>query len=174
MSGDDICKIKLSGALAYEGEISLTTVHHILGIAINGINTPITVVQDNALSATLLVKPGATAKSFIATKRPKTDVEKIACVAFFLTHYASTAKFKTTDLERIATDAAIDISNFPRAVDNATRQSKFLAKAGAGTKQISILGETVVEALPDRDAVAAALKEKPTRRRKRKSTGKKK
>lgn len=170
MSNDGICRIKLSGALAYEGEISLAIAHQILGIAINGVSTP--AVQNNAFSAVPDAKAGATAKSFIATKRPKTDVEKIACLAFFLTHYTSTARFKTADLERVATEAAIDISNFPRAVDNATRQSKFLAKAGTGTKQITILGESVVEALPDRDAVATVLKEKPPRRRKRKTKGK--
>src|SRR5258705_835088 len=43
-------------------------------------------------------KPGATslsAKEFLAEKRPKTDVERVACLAYYLTHFRETPEFKT-------------------------------------------------------------------------------
>jgi hypothetical protein len=51
---------------------------------------------------------------------------------------------------------------------NATDTYHYLAKAGGGKKQITILGEEVVEALPDREKVKAAIAEhRPKRRKKR-------
>lgn len=162
MSEDKNCKIKITGGLAFEGEISIAVAHQIVGIAIGG------PTQDSGqLPPPSTLHPGLTIKKFIALKRPTTDVEKIACLAFYLTNNQSTPKFKSAELEAAVTDAAMEISNLPRAIDNATRQSKYLAKAGEGTKQITILGENIVEALPDRAAVTAILSEKPISRRKR-------
>jgi hypothetical protein len=168
MPNDDAtCKIKLSGSLTYEGQVSLPMAHQILGLVIGGRIPPAPMAGTDTLINFAAPIKGGSAKAFVATKRPTMDVEKIACLAFYLTHSEGASKFKTADLERVATEAALDISNFPRAVDNATRQSQFLAKAGEGAKQITSLGEEVVNALPERAAVAAVLKEIPTRRRKR-------
>ena len=37
------------------------------------------------------------AKEFLYEKKPQTDVERIACLAYYLTHYRTTPHFKTTD-----------------------------------------------------------------------------
>ena len=58
-----------------------------------------------------------------------------------------------------------------RAVDNATKQSGYLTSAGKGKKQITALGEDVVQALPDYEKVGAVLlagKAKARRRRAKK------
>jgi hypothetical protein len=46
------------------------------------------------------------AKDFLTEKAPKTDVERIACLAYYLTHYRSTPHFKTLDLSLLNTEAA--------------------------------------------------------------------
>ena len=45
-------------------------------------------------------------KEFLFEKQPRTDVERIACLAFYLTHYRSTPHFKTLDLSKLNTEAA--------------------------------------------------------------------
>jgi hypothetical protein len=45
-------------------------------------------------------------KQFMLTKQPRTDVELIACLAFYLTHYRNFPHFKTLDLAKLNTEAA--------------------------------------------------------------------
>src|SRR4029077_5280415 len=45
-------------------------------------------------------------KDFLNEKLPKTDVERMACLAYYLTHYRSTPHFKTLDISLINTEAA--------------------------------------------------------------------
>jgi hypothetical protein len=47
-----------------------------------------------------------TPKEFMLEKQPSTDVERIACLAYFLTHYRNTPHFKTLDLAKLNTEAA--------------------------------------------------------------------
>ena len=97
------------------------------------------------------------AKQFLLEKAPKTDVERIACLAYYLTHYTGTPHFKTVDLSRLNTEAAQPkFSNAAVAVDNATKQG-YLVPASKGHKQISAAGERFVQALPDRDLAKAAM-----------------
>jgi hypothetical protein len=106
------------------------------------------------------------AKQFMAQKKPKTDAERITCLAYYLTHYRKIEKFKTKELTDLNKEAAgAPFSNAAVAVSNAARDSYF-APAGGGLKQITTRGEAVVEALPDREKVKAALEELPARRRK--------
>jgi hypothetical protein len=49
----------------------------------------------------------------------------------------------------------------------ATNTYRYLMAAGGGKKQITNLGEAIVEALPDREAVKQAIAENRPRRRKR-------
>ena len=56
------------------------------------------------------------------------------------------------------------LSNASFAARNAVN-NQYLAPAGGGKKQISPRGEAIVKALPDRIAVAAALKSYPVRSR---------
>jgi hypothetical protein len=97
------------------------------------------------------------AKEFMLQKQPQTDVERVACLAFYLTHYLNTPHYKTIDISRLNTEAAqIKFSNPAFAVVNATNQG-YLTQAGKGYKQISSVGEQFVAALPDRDAAKAVL-----------------
>jgi restriction endonuclease Mrr len=91
-------------------------------------------------------------KDFLFQKQPITDVERIACLAYYLTHYRDTRHFKTIDISKLNTEAAqIKFSNTAYAVVNAVNAG-LLASAGKGFKQLSAIGERYVEALPDRNA----------------------
>jgi hypothetical protein len=108
-------------------------------------------------------------KEFLYEKRPVTDVDKIACLAYYLTHYRSTPHFKTLDLSQLNTEAAqVKFSNPAQAVDNATKAG-LLVPAIKGQKQISAAGELYVQALPDRGAARAAIE--GSRRRRKRMTG---
>lgn len=97
------------------------------------------------------------AKEFIFQKQPKTDVERVACLAYYLTHYRNVPYFKTVDISNLNTEAAqIKFSNTAVAVNNASL-ADLLVPAGKGNKQISADGERFVEALPDRAAAKEIL-----------------
>jgi hypothetical protein len=112
-------------------------------------------------------------KTFMTAKRPSTDMERIACLAFYLTHTKRVTSFKTRDLIDLTIAAAQPkMSNASFAARNAV-QNEYLSLAGGGKKQITARGEAVVQALPDRDKVREALKTHPLRkRRKSRKTGK--
>jgi hypothetical protein len=117
----------------------------------------------------------AHAKAFLRAKNPTNTVQRVACLAYYLTHYRGTPKFKTRDISKMNSDAAgTSIGNPSQAVGNATTQSKYLAPAGSAKKQLTGFGEEVVNALPNQEAVAALEKAEPARKRRearRKKTG---
>ena len=95
-------------------------------------------------------------KEFMVQKAPMTDVERVACLAYYLTHYRGTPHFKTRDISDLNTEAAQRrFSNTAFAVTNATNGG-YLVPSVKGCKQISAAGEQCVQALPDRDAVREA------------------
>jgi hypothetical protein len=107
------------------------------------------------------------AKQFILEKEPRTDVERIACLAFYLTHYADQPHFKTLDLSKLNTDAAQPkFSNAAVSVENATKMG-YLVPAVKGQTQLSAAGERFVQILPDRDAARAAMNSVRSRMRRR-------
>ncbi|MGI5458858.1 hypothetical protein ACQEWB_37920 [Streptomyces sp. CA-249302] len=113
-------------------------------------------------------------REFVSRKRPASNVERVACLAYYLDHYRSTPHFKTPDIVDLNTESAgPKLGNPSRDVDNADRGSGFLVTAGKGTKQLSVRGEALVDALPDREAAKAALSEHPYRPRKREIGNKK-
>lgn len=118
---------------------------------------------------------GQTAKQFLKAKAPKKDVLRIACLAYYLTYGKSQPHFKTEDLTKLNTEAGgTQLSNPSTAVSNATKQNKFLAPVGKGNKQITTLGEDVVDALPDEEAVKAVLtKQNKPRKKYTKKSGSK-
>lgn len=107
------------------------------------------------------------AKEFLRDKSPMTDLERIACLAYYLTHYRSQPYFKTVDLSALNTEAAQPkFSNATLAANNALTAG-LLVQAGKGSKQLSAAGETFVQLLPDRDAAKASLKSVRKRRMKK-------
>jgi hypothetical protein len=109
------------------------------------------------------------AKEFLLDKEPRSDVERVACLAYYLTHYRNVREFKNLDLSLLNTEAAqVKFSNLADAVANATKLG-FLVPSSSGMKQLGAIGEQVVRALPDRDAAKAA-RAKARLRRPRKTT----
>lgn len=61
-----------------------------------------------------------TPKLFLKNKHPITEVQRMACLAYYLTHQRQTPHFKTQDLTTLNTEAAGDkIGNAAQAVKNA-------------------------------------------------------
>ena len=106
-------------------------------------------------------------KAFLAEKEPQTDIERVACLAYYLVHYRDMKYFKTLDISSLNTDAAQKkFSNPTNATNNALRRG-FLADAPEKQKQLSAVGEQYVDALPDMQAAKAILeKQKRYLRRK--------
>ncbi|MEQ9408200.1 MAG: hypothetical protein RIK87_10765 [Fuerstiella sp.] len=116
-----------------------------------------------------------TVKQFMREKQPKTDAERVTCLAYYLTHHRDEPKFKTKSITLLNTEAAQPkMTNPSQTMKNATIQNHYLAAAGTGHKQITALGEDVVEALPDKEAVKAVLENSHRRKpRKKRATSKK-
>lgn len=115
-----------------------------------------------------------TPRDFLKSKRPNTDLQRLTCLAFYLANARNTPAFKTRELTDLNTDAAgPKFSNAATTANNAVNQNGFLSHAGGGKKQITPLGEDVVNALPDQDAVARAVADAP-KKRKYKTKGKSK
>lgn len=109
-------------------------------------------------------------KQFLLEKKPMTEVERIACLGYYLSHYRKQTEFKTSDLVELNIEAAqLKFSIPKRAVDNATRHSKLLVPTKKGYKQLSAIGEQYVQALPDRDEARNILTESRPKRKKTKS-----
>ncbi len=114
-------------------------------------------------------EPGskAHARAFLKSKSPKTTIQQVACLAYYLTYHRDLPHFKTRDISELNTDAAGSrISNPSQVVGNATHQNGFLAQAGGGKTQLTGFGEDVVNALPDQEAVKTVVgAAKPRKRR---------
>ena len=96
-------------------------------------------------------------KSFMLEKRPSSDVERVACLAYYLTHYRDTPHFKTIDMSKLNTEAAQQkLSNPSYSINNAVKM-RYLVPASKGQKQLSAAGELFVAALPDRGAAKEAM-----------------
>jgi len=112
------------------------------------------------------------AKDFLRDKRPSADIERVACLAYYLAHYRDLPHFKTIDISTLNTEAAQPkFSNASQAVDNAAKAG-ILVQAVKGAKQLSSGGEHFVQLLPDREAAKEALKASTLRRRNRKPAAK--
>lgn len=113
-----------------------------------------------------------TPRAFMTQKKPNSLVERIACLAYYLSFHRNMPHFKTGDLVALNTEAAAPrFGNPSRDADNADRQNGYLVTAGKGIKQITPRGEAMVDALPDREAVSTALRANPYKARRSRDTG---
>lgn len=111
-------------------------------------------------------------KQFMMSKKPTSDIERITCLAFYLTHYKEMTTFKTIDLTHLNIEAAQPRMTNPTVAAKNSVAAQYLVLAGGSKRQIGPRGEAVVNALPDRSKVTVALEEHPIHGRKK--TAKKK
>ena len=63
---------------------------------------------------------GLDPKKFIGQKKPQNNYERVACLAYYLTHNRDTPHFKTSDITKLNTESAHHFSNTAVAVQHAT------------------------------------------------------
>lgn len=147
-----------------------------LGVALSARNPNVSGLSGTISPATPARAPfsedtSMSPKEFLNEKAPKTDVERIACLAYYLTHYRSTPHFKTLDLSLLNTEAAQPkFSNATYSSNNAVKLG-YLVPSSKGQRQISALGERFVQALPDRNAAKEVLLTTRRRLRSRRKRG---
>ncbi|HEU5124224.1 MAG TPA: hypothetical protein VFW05_09200 [Verrucomicrobiae bacterium] len=110
-------------------------------------------------------------KQFLLEKQPANEIERVACLAYYLTHFRNMPEFKTLDISKLNTEAAQPkFSNPSVPVDNATRRGYIVTTSG-WNKQLGALGEQFVQALPDREAAKLVTERVRLRRPRRKRNG---
>jgi hypothetical protein len=113
-------------------------------------------------------------REFMSRKKPQSQVERIACLTYYLSHYRAAQHLKASDIANLNTEAAGQkFGNLSRDIDNADRRNGYIVSAGKGVKQLTTRGEAIVEALPDREAVKRALQEHSYRAKRSAGSGKK-
>lgn len=149
-------------------------VHGYQSPAMDGRMTQIaTVAGPKSPGSTFSVDRTISAKEFLRDKQPATDVERVACLAYYLTHYRDTPHFKTVDISSLNVEAAQPkFSSASVAVDNA-RARGLLVPSTKGNKQLSAVGERYVDLLPDREAAKASANNVKPKRATRKAKAKK-
>jgi hypothetical protein len=104
---------------------------------------------------------------FVKHKNPGDDVARVTTLGYVLTHTGGKPAFKTSDLSKARIDAKLPDFNVSRAVSHAKRAG-FLTDAGKpGVHQTTAFGESLVEAMPDAEAIKKVLAQGKKRRRKR-------
>ena len=145
----------------------LRTASTFFGMSSRSIPTAASIPNTGAPTTSFSEDRTISAKEFLIQKQPKTDIERVACLAYYLTQYQDIPHFKTLDISKLNTEAAQPkFSNTAFAVENATKRN-FLVQASKGNKQISAQGELFVQALPDRDAAKAVMATIRPRRKKK-------
>lgn len=116
------------------------------------------------ISASVHADPTPSPRDFMSQKKPRSQVERIACLAYYLLKFRGIQSVRSIELSGLNLEAAGQkFGNISRDIDNADRQNGFIVTAGTGAKQLTARGEAVVEALPDREAVKRATQEHPYR-----------
>ncbi|MDB5905150.1 MAG: polyketide synthase, partial [Betaproteobacteria bacterium] len=98
------------------------------------------------------------ANTFLDRKRPVSDVDRVACLAYYLTHYEKKAEFRIADLIAINDKAGQNaFYNVRSAIANAVTDG-YLIVGISGTKRISATGDAYVDLLPNVQAARDALR----------------
>jgi hypothetical protein len=101
-------------------------------------------------------------KTFLAQKQPSSFYERVACLAYYLEKVEGKSDVKTKDITLGNTNARLSkMSNPALFVKHATNTYGFLTSLARGKFGVSTRGEALVGALPDREAVKAALAQHP-------------
>ncbi len=176
---EEIYTVKIEGeGIKVDQSVSKQKARQVLNIVMGNDSDKLTSIEENVTgshdigtNARQTIDP----KTFMATKKPMFDVERITCLAYYLSRYRGVTQFKTRELTDLNTEASQPrFSNSAVAARNAVQQ-QYLSLAGRGRKQITTRGEAVINALPDRDKVKKALEENILRgnRKRSKRTAKK-
>lgn len=94
------------------------------------------------------------ARAFMRIKKPQTDIQRVTCLGYFHAATTGTQSFASKDIDALNTAYGGTKINLHRSLDNALRRSKYLAVFKGHEKQLTPLGEDVVDALPDQGKVA--------------------
>jgi hypothetical protein len=112
-----------------------------------------TATSDSSFSTDRTMSP----KDFLRDKKPTSDVDRVACLAYYLTHYRDNPHFKTVDISALNVEAAQPkFTNASVSVDNARAKGLIVASI-KGKKQLSAKGESYVDLLPDANAAKSSL-----------------
>lgn len=168
-------KLKLTGAgVSIERTVNELVARQVMGLVIGGGESD---EGQSPRPGTLGGNSGrtdaSTPKAFMTGKRPTTDMERVTCLAYYLTHHRSTSAFKTKELTDLNIEAAQQKLSNPSATARNAVGHGFLSLAGGGRKQITARGEAVVDALPDREKVKSALSEHQIRKPRKKTRSRK-
>ncbi len=108
--------------------------------------------------------------NFVSDKAPRDLYQYTAVLAYHLKHYQKVNEFKTKDIKSAHVEARHPgLTNPADAISKAETRYRFFTKGKTrGTRQLSILGEKVVNALPDQDAVKKATAGNPSIKKQRK------
>jgi hypothetical protein len=169
-----VYKVSMSGSvIVQEKEISEEVALRVLALIMRGdakLNDSRNDVFNSMDDSEDTLQDGELApKAFMAKKRPSSEIERITCLAFYLTKHRNVSAFKTKDLTKLNTEAAQPTFSNPTVFARNAEAAGYLAKAGGGSKQISDLGELLVDALPNRERVKTILEENKTSRKRRNS-----
>lgn len=114
------------------------------------------------------------AATFLREKKPGTDKQRVAVLAYYLTHFKNTPEFKKVDIEKMNTEARGGSFNLDDALSNASKPStNYLSAVGGGKKQLTSFADQIVDALPNQEAVRALEKSEKPGKRRRKNKSKK-
>jgi hypothetical protein len=104
----------------------------------------------------------------MTAKRPLKHIERVACLAYYLTHYRDMPEFKTKDLTALNREARQPTFSSASMHTRNALNANLLAQAGKGARALAPRGEALVEALPDQVKARAALAEIKMPRRSKK------
>ncbi|HYV86263.1 MAG TPA: hypothetical protein VFB49_10145 [Patescibacteria group bacterium] len=105
-------------------------------------------------------------KDWFAEKRPIKGNQRMACLGYYLTRFENTDTFKTKDLTTLNTRAAQPKFSSAAVFARDAIKAGYFAPAGGGKRQVTTLGDLVVEALPDQAKVREVLQQNAHTRQK--------